>query len=224
MLKQCPSLHKRACCYCGKRNSHNRCLCPEKFSAQHAESFIVVGQGCNSDQPGGDEQSCSTQQPKKPDNSSSAAVGLTQSLLASGEKVMLQTAIVSIQGFDGKLIKARILLDSASQRTFMTSDLARKLKLPSLQREHLSVSTFGAQKATSIDTHVVSFNVQVKNGSYMMMSANVLKHITGMIQRNPLSEKDLEFLKLIPPSKLADSVPSTFESVAIDLLVGSDFF
>ena len=53
----------------------------------------------------------------------------------------------------------------------MTSDLAQKLKLPLLQREHLSVSTFGAQKATSIDTHVVSFNVQVKNGSYMMMSA-----------------------------------------------------
>ena len=74
-----------------------------------------------------------------------------------------------------------------------------------------------------MDTHVVSFNVQVKNGSYMMMSANVLKHNTGMIQRNPLSEKDLEFLKLIPSSKLADSIPSTFESIAIDLLIRSDF-
>ena len=62
MLKQCPSLHKRACCYCGKRNSHNQCLCPEKFSTQHAESFIFTGQDCNSDQPEGDEQSCSTQQ------------------------------------------------------------------------------------------------------------------------------------------------------------------
>ena len=48
MLKQCPSLHKRAC-YCGKRNSHNRCLCPEKFAAQQAESFVVTGQDHNSD-------------------------------------------------------------------------------------------------------------------------------------------------------------------------------
>ena len=51
MLKQCPSLHKRACCYCGKRNSHNRCLCPEKFSAQCAESFVAAGQDHNSDLP-----------------------------------------------------------------------------------------------------------------------------------------------------------------------------
>jgi len=58
----------------------------------------------------------------------------------------------------------------------------------------------------------------------MPMSANVLKHITGMIQRNLLSEKDLEFLKLIPSSELADSIPSTFESIAIDLLIESDFF
>ena len=63
---------------------------------------------------------------------------------------MLQTAIVLIQSSDGKLVKARILLDSASQRTFMTNQLAQKLKLPLSQREHLSVSTFGGQKATNI--------------------------------------------------------------------------
>jgi len=80
MLKQCPSLHKKACCYCGKRNNHNQCLCPENFSTQHVESFKVTGQDCNSDQPEGDEQSCSTQQqqqPKKPDSSSSAAASIT---------------------------------------------------------------------------------------------------------------------------------------------------
>ena len=55
---------------------------------------------------------------------------LTQSLLASGEKVLLQTAIVSIvsiQGEDGEVVKARLLLDSASQRTFMTNQLAQRL-------------------------------------------------------------------------------------------------
>jgi len=55
----------------------------------------------------------------------------------------------------------------------------------------------------------------------MMLSANVLKHITGVIQRNPLTERDLEYVKLIPSSELADSIPTTF---AIDLLIGSDFF
>ena len=82
----------------------------------------------------------------------------------------------------------------------------------------------GLQKVTNIDTHVMSFNVETRDGSYMTLSANVLNHITGMIQRNPLAEKDLQFLKLIPSSELADSIPGTYESIAIDLLIGSDFF
>jgi len=45
---------------------------------------------------------------------------------------MLQTAVVSIQSFNGKLVKARISLDNASQRTFIASQLAQKLKLPLL--------------------------------------------------------------------------------------------
>jgi len=114
MLKQCPSLHKRACCYCGKRNSHNRCLCPDKFSVQHAESFVVTGQDHNPELPVDADLSSTNSPVQLQQSDTSTATGLTQSLLASGEKVMLQTAVVSIQSFNGKLIKARILLDSAS--------------------------------------------------------------------------------------------------------------
>ena len=34
----------------------------------------------------------------------------------------------------------------------------------------------------------------------------------------------IEFLKLIPSSELADSIPNTLESVTIDLLIGLDYF
>ena len=34
----------------------------------------------------------------------------------------------------------------------------------------------------------------------------------------------IKFLKLIPSSELADSIPNTLESVAIDLLIGLDYF
>ena len=44
----------------------------------------------------------------------------------------------------------------AKEHAFKTSDLAQKLKLPSLQREYLSVSTFGAQKATNIGIYSCS--------------------------------------------------------------------
>ena len=50
----------------------------------------------------------------------------------------------------------------------------------------------------------MDFKVKVKDGLFMLLSANVLKQITGYIQRGPLLEKDIEFLKLVPQNQLAD--------------------
>ena len=164
-LKNCPSLKKRCCDHCGKQGYHNRCLCPVKFPEKisnndNAEAF------CSTDSNG------VTSLP--PDSRLSEEVQLkddhltyaTESLLASGERVLLQTAVVPIFSSDGQtLINSRVLLDSASQRIFMTTKLAQQLKLQFCQREHLSVSTFGAEKMREIDTHVVNFKMKAKDGS-----------------------------------------------------------
>ena len=114
--------------------------------------------------------------------------------LAYGEKVLLQTATVPIQGFDSSFtVSAHVLLDSASQRTFMTDSLAKRLGLKPEQKELLSITTFGAGKATNIDTYVVRFNVKLKDGLSMLLFANVLKQITGNIQRSLLHQNDVEF-------------------------------
>ena len=52
-------------------------------------------------------------------------VNLSCSLLACEERVLLQTAKVSALAKDGSKISANLLLDSASQRTFMTNRLAK---------------------------------------------------------------------------------------------------
>ena len=39
--KDCPSSQKKSCYYCGKKDSHNRCLCPQKFTRQVTESFVT---------------------------------------------------------------------------------------------------------------------------------------------------------------------------------------
>ena len=122
-------------------------------------------------------------------------------LLASGERVLLQIATVHVpvQSLDGSVtVTAHVFLDSASQRIFITDHLVSELKLVSTHRELLSVSTFGAEKASNIDTYVVQFRVKTKDGSHMPMFANVLKQITGNIQRGPLQQRDIEFLQMIP--------------------------
>ena len=57
-----------------------------------------------------------------------------------------------------------------------------------------------------MDTYVVKFRVKIKDGSHMLMFANVLQQITGNIQKGPLQQKDIDFLQLIPQNKRADPV------------------
>jgi len=71
------------------------------------------------------------------------AVSSDHMLLVSGKRVILQTVVAPVYCANGStMISARILLDSASQRTSMTETFARKLNLPVVHGETLSISTF----------------------------------------------------------------------------------
>ena len=107
---------------------------------------------------------------------------VSNALLAGGERVLLQTAQVVVCGKDGVQCQARILMDSASHRTFMTEQMAKRLNLQSQQVESLSLSTFGAKKPQHLDTYVVNFNIIVKDGSSISLHANVLQQITSPIR------------------------------------------
>ena len=216
-FRDCPSTQRQKCHYCERRGHHNRAICPNRFGNQ-AEDNPKVTVPDNISVATDD----SNNQPLEVINSTT--VGSDQVLIASGERVLLQTANVPIQTAKGKLIMARVLLDSASHRTFMTEKLAKELKLQSEHKELLSVSTFGAKNPQDVDTYVVHFNVMSKDSSPLPLQANVVCKITGPIQRGPLQSSDLEFLLSVSPGKMADTVPRTLEPVNIDLLIVSDYF
>ncbi|XP_077534550.1 uncharacterized protein LOC144146477 [Haemaphysalis longicornis] len=58
--------------------------------------------------------------------------------------VLLQTATVWASGDCGRPVLVRLLLDTGSQRTFVSSDLCRQLALPASGVEDLAVFTFGS--------------------------------------------------------------------------------
>ena len=179
------SSQKKSCCHCGQKGYHNRCLCPVKFSKKDTDTVVVAGSEESLESP---TDVKSVQKFDQPERSLAVDSGTTPMLLAYGEKVLLQTATVPIQGFDSSFtVSAHVLLDSASQRTFMADSLAKQLGLKPEQKELLSRTTFGAGKATNINTYVVKFNVKLKDGSSMLLFVNVLKQITGNIQRSPLA-------------------------------------
>jgi len=77
--------------------------------------------------------------------------------------VLLQTAIVPVRSANRKnMINARVLLDSASQSTSMTTKLAQQLNLPCEYEEYLSVATFGVEKTRSVDTLCCTLSIAVK--------------------------------------------------------------
>ena len=151
----------------------------------------------------------------------------TQTLVSSGERVLLQTAIVPVQSSDKrKTILVKVLLDSASHRFFMTEKLAKQLQLTPQYKESLSVSNFAARKPQDVSTYVVEFNVITKDKCCMHFHANVIEQITGPIQRGPLQPADMDFLGSISTDRFADSIPTVgnSEPYAVDLLIGLDYF
>ena len=125
---------------------------------------------------------------------------------------------------EGTLVKARVLLDSANHCTFMTEKLVKQLKFQPQCKELLSESTFGARNVQDVDTYVVDFNLMTEDDSPLLLHANVVHKIIGSIQRGPLQSSDLEFLLLISPKEMANTVPKNLEPTNIDLLIGSDYF
>ena len=52
----------------------------------------------------------------------------------------------------------------------------------------------------------------------------MLQQITSPIRRGPLHQADVEFLQAVAPERLGGDIPVQSNSVAIDILMGSDYF
>ena len=67
----------------------------------------------------------------------------------------------------------KVLLDSASHRTFMMDQLVKQLQLKSERKELLPISIFAARGPQEVSTYVGHFNLITKDGSCLSLHANV---------------------------------------------------
>ena len=195
---------------------HHRSICPTKFAVLEESHVNKTNVNLSSTEV--------DQLPKSDGKTCDLAAVVSNILLAGGERVFLQTAQTFVCGKDGVKFEARVLMDSASHLTFITEQMAKCLNLQPQRTESLSVSTFGTRKPQNIDTYVVNFNIITKDDSSISLYANVLQQITSSIRQGPLHQVDGEFLQAITPEKLANNIPIQSTSVAIDILVGLDYF
>jgi len=141
-------------------------------------------------------------------------------MIASTNQVLMQTATVTVKNRKhSSSTSVRLILDSGSQRSYITQKLAKELKLTLDQSEKLSVVTLGSSRPKSIGCRQGSLSLFLKDGSTMPMNVTVVPSITGKINRVPLKEEDMHFLK----GEFAEGKLLTMSS-SIEMLIGIDYY
>ena len=97
----------------------------------------------------------------------------TTSAARSKVQVLLQTARTHAYVENStKLLPVRVLLDSGSQRSYITNHLKRKLGLIPIKTETLNLNTFGNEKFSKRDCDLMKkLRLQGKNGENVNRSA-----------------------------------------------------
>lgn len=163
------------CAHCGEANAHHRSLCPKKFKQSNSAVQSI-------------EVNALTEQSNSRDENA---------LISSGEFVLMQTARTEVRNTESnKSETVRLLLDSGSQRTSITENLAEKLKLKKTGEQEIKLATFGTESPKEIKTESTEISLKLKNDKYLNLSANTVPTISGTIQRKSI-KLSLEHLYLL---------------------------
>ncbi|XP_071158950.1 uncharacterized protein [Mytilus edulis] len=197
---------EKTCYHCKQKKGHHRSLCPKKIPSQQKEVSHLAYEMCE----------IASSEENVPENS----------LLSSGNIVLMQTAQTTVSHTEvNETEVVRLLMDSGSQRTYITKNLAKRLNLKKKATEEITLVTFGADKPKTLRTQKVSLKIRLKDGVCMLIDANVVPKITGSILRRPLKMDDRENVKYLCNNlQLADTLPSSLESSTIEILIGNDYY
>ena len=133
--RECRS--KKPCYYCKSVGSHHSSLCFNQFGRRRVEGGHVAGEKTEILDTTGSSVSDNTV------------------LLASGEAVLLQTALVPVasdKGTTGHFQQIRPLLDPGANRTYCSEGLARQLGLKVKRGPSLTVNRFGSSDPMPLKT------------------------------------------------------------------------
>jgi len=158
-------------------------------------------------------------------NVTDSGPGTTATLHEGGKNsVLLQTATANVSNpRSGKTVQARLVFDSGSLRSYITSNLRRSLGPPSLRYENLVIKTFGADSDQPKRCDLAQLCVSRAGGGLnLYVDAYDVPSICAALsqQKIELAQASYEHLSFL---ELADSSTGG-DGMAIDILIGSDFY
>ena len=137
---------------------------------------------------------------------------------SSSKGIIMQTINVEARN-EGKSRKITLLLDSASQRTYLSQEVADWLGLKPKRRELLTINTFGGKSTKAAEKNIVEINIG-KGKKSICIEAIVTRDLCLPIRGQSLSRDDLKELQRYD---LADDYLNT-ETKHIDVIIGLDWY
>jgi ribosomal protein S27AE len=145
--------------------------------------------------------------------------GLAQAIHASGDSVMLATAIVLINDISGVHKRCRALLDSGSQINFITDACVQSLKL-SRTNCHLPIVGINSRRSMAQKLKPVIMSSWFENFS-TLIDLHILPSISNTLPAQPLKLDHFKIPEIVK-GQLAD--PSCGDPGDIQLLLGAEVF
>ena len=136
--------------------------------------------------------------------------------------MLLQTARTKAFASDGELFPVRMLLDSGSQRSYITNNLMQQLQLQPIRRKRLNLTTFGNDQFNKKECDVVQVRLLGSTDDIITIKALSFPSICS-----PLPQAvDLGQFPSFQGLELADSgeFDSGTQTTTVDLLIGSDHY
>ena len=112
-----------------------------------------------------------------------------------------------------------VLLDTGSQRSFVTESVRKKLKLPTLRKEIMIFQVFGQSDNKVKEVDIVQIKVKGNNRLYIFIETVSCPKICLSItsQKYKFAENNYDHLRNIKLLKHSEA-----DSTSLDLLIGND--
>ncbi|XP_060569657.1 uncharacterized protein LOC132728064 [Ruditapes philippinarum] len=160
-------------------------------------------------------------QPSNFGQTGNAGTAILHSTTHQRSDIILKTAIAQVSSQDHTITNTNILFDEGAQRSFITKELAEKLKLKPNGSDTISLASFGgkSEQCRHIPTDRVFLHVEHRE----IIPLDVLIVPTIAVPL-PNLQKNVKCLKYIEGLKLAHPITDTDDDFEISLLIGADYF
>ena len=146
-------------CYICLRDGHNTRTCDKTCSRCQKRHHVAICYGNKGTQ---DQVIQGPSESKEKFSVSKETV--TTSAIASSDNILLQTAVSSCFNPDGSCTPINILFDKGSQRSYVTEEFTKRLRLLEVRKEKCKIHTFGSCEGFVRSCSVVEVPLNTRTG------------------------------------------------------------